>query len=441
MDLTPATSPAAPATRSLYPLYAAHGMLHVLLGIYPAVLLLLRDQFTADYATLGAVYTAATLLYGVGSIPTGFIVNRVHPLTVVRAYLALAAIAAAVVAIAPGRLGMAAGILLLGLAGSPYHAAAMTLISRVSGNDPRLLAHHGMAGSIGLTAAPVFTVFLAALASWRFPFAVAAGVTVVILLWTLALPALPNLSATFHEHRSHVSLGRTHLPALALVYAITMALGFVFRGVATYLPALATQRADVFPGSGLVRGGILAGLVYAVGFFGQWWAAHLGHRPRLEAIYAALLAVQTLLLAAVVPSTGWLLVVLLLSYSVFHFTTQPLDNVLTGKYTSLHRRGVGYGFSFGLSFGVGSLAAWTGGLVADAAGDRLQYVFVLLAAVALVGTGCATALAVLSSRLQARQPPDTAPAQQLPDTAPVEQPPAAQIDPHGGPPPFDGPAV
>jgi len=394
----------APASRTLVPLYLAHGILHILIGIYPAVLLILRRTFDADYATLGAVFTAATFLYGAGSIPTGFIVNRVHPLTIVRSYLALAALAAAAVALAPDQTVFAAGLLLLGLAGSPYHAAAMTLISRASGNSPRLLAHHGMAGSIGLAIAPAFAAILAAAVSWRLPFAVAGGLSAIVLFSTLAVPRLPNPSRGVPEPRTHVSHGATHMGALALVYLVTIALGFIFRGAVTFLPALAAERADVFPGAAVIRGGLLASLVYLVGFFGQWWAAHLGHRTGLERTYTLLLLAQSVLLAAIAATTDWALVVVLLVFSVIHFTTQPLDNVLTGKYTSLSRRGVGYGFSFGLSFGFGAFAAWAGGAVADAAGGRLQYVYLMLAGVGLLGTVAGAGLWVVARRLRLPAP-------------------------------------
>lgn len=401
LDLT-GTPP--PASRTLVPLYFAHAILHILIGIYPAVLLTLRTTFDADYATLGAVFTAATFLYGAGSIPTGFLVNRIHPLTIVRGYLALAAVAALVVAAAPGETLFALGLLLLGLAGSPYHAAAMTLISRASGNDPRLLAHHGMAGSLGLAAAPAFAALLAAAVSWRLPFAVAGGLSAAVLLSTLAVPRLENPTALAGGEpapRTHVSHGATHLGALALVYLITIALGFVFRGVVTFLPALAAERADVLPGTAMVAGGLLAALVYLAGFFGQWWAGRLGHRPGLERTYTLLLAAQAVLLAAVAVTVDWALVMVLLVFSVIHFTTQPLDNVLTGKYTSLSRRGVGYGFSFGLSFGFGSFAAWAGGAVADAAGGRLQWVYVMLAGVALFAALAGAALWLVARRLTA----------------------------------------
>ncbi len=386
------------SSRSLLPLYLAHAFSHILLGIYPAVLYLLKEESGASYALLGAVFTAATMLYGLGAFPTGFLLNRVRPLTVVRWCLVVAVAAAALTAAAPSVPSMAVGLLLLGLSLSPYHTAANTLVSRASGNDARITAHHGMFGSFGLALAPAFGTVLAYAGGWRLPFAVGAALTAVVLVLTLLLPPLadPRDASGDPGH----SLGLTHVRALTLVFAITVCLGFVFRGVETYLPSLLIQRADVFAGSRLVQAGLLASLIYTAGFFGQWWASRLGRRRDVELVYTALLAGQTLVLVVVFIATQWPLVLLLLLFSFVHFTTQPIDNVLTGKYTSLSRRGVGYGLSSGLSFAMGSLAAVAGGAVADAAGGDLRWVYLMLTVPGVVAAGCGIALAVVARRLR-----------------------------------------
>lgn len=82
-----------------------------------------------------------------------------------------------------------------------------------------------------------------------------------------------------------------------------------------------------------------------------------------------------------------------------------MDNTFTARYTSLGHRSLGYGTRFAHPFGVGSFAA-APGVVADAAGGRLQYVWLMLAGVAGLATVCAVALAVLARRLRRRSAPD-----------------------------------
>jgi FSR family fosmidomycin resistance protein-like MFS transporter len=395
-----AVAPPRIASMDLLPLYLAHSFSHVLLGIYPAVLFVLRQQFHASYTLLGGIFTAATLVYGLGAFPTGLLLNRWHPLIVIRVCLVLAAAAAGVLAAASSTAVMAIGLLLLGLACSPYHTAANTMLSRISGNDARLTAHHGMFGSLGLAFGPAFGSLLAWAVNWRLPFAVGAAATIAVVLYTWTLPPLPN-PRDVTEMGAGSSLGVTHVRALTLVFAITICLGFVFRGFETYLPSLVIQRADLLPGSRLLQGGLLASLVYLVGFFGQWWAASLGRHRYVERIYTIILGAQAVALGVAFLLTGLPLIFILLLFSLFHFTTQPIDNVLTGKYTSLGGRGVGYGLSFGLSFGVGSFAAVLGGAIADAAHGQLQWVLLMLAGAALICAACGVALTMQARRIAA----------------------------------------
>ena len=406
-----------PPLPSLLPIYLAHATTHLYIGLFPAVLFMLRETFSASYGTLGAVFTAAMLAYGLLSLPTGLILNRVSPLTVVRLVLVGGAAACLAIALAPNEIAFAVALLALGMACGPYHAAGLTLVSRVSGNDARRLGHHGMLGNLGLALAPTFGALLAWSVSWRLPFAAAAVVGLGVAGLSLRMPRLvdPGLAsnpqaepageAAPRPHEARSPGASTNLTALVLVYAITIALGFVYRGFATYLPALAAARTGVLPSTAVLRGGILASLVYLAGFFGQWWGGHLGGRRHAETLYAVLLGVTALLLAGTFFAVEWWLLVFLAATSFVHFTTQPMDNAFTGHYTSVGHRSLGYGTSFALSFGFGSFAALAGGIVADAAGERLQYVWLMLAAVAAVATACGVALAVLAGGLRRRVGP------------------------------------
>lgn len=304
---------------------------------------MLREAFSASYGTLGAVFTAAMLAYGLLSLPTGLILNRVSPLLVVRPVLVGSAAACLAIALAPNEFAFAVALLALGLACGPYHTAGLPLVSRVSGNDAKRLGHHGMVGNLGLALAPTFGALLAWSVSWRLPFAAAAVVGLGVAALSLRMPRLadPGLAtgpegdeavarvaeeatATQVEVREGAAgaaarpgeapaqpgetsprAPSTNLTALVLVYAITIALGFIYRGFATYLPALAAARTEVLPTTAVLRGGILASLVYLAGLFGQWWSGHLGGGRRAETLYAVLLGITALLLAGAFFAVEW----------------------------------------------------------------------------------------------------------------------------------------
>ena len=59
-----------------------------------------------------------------------------------------------------------------------------------------------------------------------------------------------------------------------------------------------------------------------------------------------------------------------------HFIYQPIGNAMIAEYTSSSSRGIGYGFSFFLSFGVGSIASGAGGVLAVQYGVSSVFLFV-----------------------------------------------------------------
>lgn len=390
MSSVPAAPSPAPS-RSLAPVYLSHAMVHLLLTLFPAVLFILKDQFGQSYATLGATYGAAMLVYGLGAIPVGLLANRVRPLRFLEFSTGAAALAAVAIAAAPGPMWFAAGLVCLGAACSIHHTAALTLITRAGRSDPRLFGHWGMFGNLGLAVAPAFGGLLGAWVSWRLPFA-AGGVLAALV--TIALLRLrPSLQdgATV-EDLSAADPRPTRLPSLALVYVISAAMGFVFTGFVAFLPAVTGERVAFLPATAVVRGGLVASFVYTIGFFGQWWAGHAGRGRGLAPRYLIVIVLNAALLVFAFFSRDWALVAVLAAFSFVHFSTQPLENTLIARLTSHRARGMSFAVSCVLSFGVGALGAWAGGIVADAAGGRLQYVFLLLAAVAGVAAVCAAIL-------------------------------------------------
>jgi len=378
-------------------------MVHVFISLFPVVLFALKAQWQADYATLGAVYMAATMAYGAGAVPVGHLLNRVRPVTVIRIFLVSASLAALAVALAPNETFFAVALFLLGVACSLYHVASLTFITRAGHNDSRLLARWAMSGNAGLALTPVIGGVLAWLISWRLPFAVVGALGLVIA--TTLLRTMPPIDDRPSEEERQRAAGQRslHAPALTLVYAMGIALGIVSTAFLTFLPAYVGTRTSFLPTSStLVAGGALASLVYLAGIFGQGWAGRIADRRTGELIYAGTAALNGVLLIGVFFASGWLLVLALGAFSFFHFATQPMDNVMTGRYTAPWVRGAVFGWSCLLVLGLGSLGAWLGGLVADATSGRLQYVFLAMSGIAFVAAGLGIALHVVGRDHDAR---------------------------------------
>ena len=75
--------------------------------------------------------------------------------------------------------------------------------------------------------------------------------------------------------------------------------------------------------------------------------------------------------------TGPILILIVGVLGAINFTFQPVNNSLIADVTSKGNRGLIYGLSMGLGYGVGSLAATIGGYIGE--NIQLSYIFPFLA--------------------------------------------------------------
>ena len=62
--------------RVLWTASVAHSMVHVYELAVPALLLLIQSEFVAGDLSMGRVVTLYTLLFGLGALPAGLLVDR-----------------------------------------------------------------------------------------------------------------------------------------------------------------------------------------------------------------------------------------------------------------------------------------------------------------------------------------------------------------------------
>jgi FSR family fosmidomycin resistance protein-like MFS transporter len=166
----------------------AHGTSHFFQLVTAPLFPFIKDDLGVSYAALGFVMA---LFYTVSAICqpiAGFVVDRFGGRTVLIAGIGLQA-AGTLVAALSGSYGMlVVGSLLAGVGNSVFHPADFSILnSRV---EPGRLGHaysaHGVAGSLGYAAAPVFSGTLGALFGWHAALLAASGVGLAVFLLLLA---------------------------------------------------------------------------------------------------------------------------------------------------------------------------------------------------------------------------------------------------------------
>jgi MFS family permease len=163
----------------------AHGTSHFFHLLLPPLFPAFIREWGLSYGELGLLVSVFFVISGIGQALAGFVVDRVGARPVLFAALAFFVAAALAAATAQGYAGLLLAAVLAGIGNSPFHPADFTILNkRVS--QARLghaFSVHGITGSLGWAAAPLFMIGVSGLAgSWRAACVAAALLALAVLV-------------------------------------------------------------------------------------------------------------------------------------------------------------------------------------------------------------------------------------------------------------------
>ena len=177
-----AASPAAPTFRRDATVISlvgfCHGTSHFFHFVLPTLFPWLMRDFGLTFTQVGATMTVFFVVSGIGQALAGFVVDRFGALRVLYGGIGLLAIAALGIAASQNLPMLFAAAALMGLGNSVFHPADFTLLNR-SVSTSRLghaFSVHGLSGSLGWAAAPLFVAAVSETLGWR---AAATGASMV----------------------------------------------------------------------------------------------------------------------------------------------------------------------------------------------------------------------------------------------------------------------
>jgi MFS family permease len=342
----------------------SHGLVHMFEGVLPPLIPLMLTEFHTNYFELGMIATVFSYAFGLGSLPGGVVGDWLGPRKLISFYLVSSGVVGTLVLFSDTLL--AYGILMgfLGLSASVYHAASNALISLKIRELGKAFGIHGIAGSLGVSLAPIVSASLGSKWGWKAPH-------VALGIFALALACFSlTIQDVEKRKREKGPKDTARQKALLLFYFFSTAafLGITYKAVMTFLPSYMGERVEHFFGLSLNKvtlGGTVATLALLSGSLGQYVAGRLVGRYEGEKLYLFVIVVGTVFSLLMYFGSGIGLILYSVGFSLFYFATQPIQNYLLSTYISQSKRTAGYGLHFSITFGVGSIAAALGGLSAD----------------------------------------------------------------------------
>ncbi|MFQ6616239.1 MAG: MFS transporter, partial [Fidelibacterota bacterium] len=352
-----------------------HFVVHAVMVMYPAIIMVLEPEFGVDLATLGWIYGLSGFMFGLGALPAGWLERKVggrRLLMICQIGLALSCVA---LFLSRSLAHLTVALFFLGLAASIYHPAGLTLISMSTPKISRAMGYHGVAGNLGLALGPLLAALFAAGISWRAGYGFVA-LLCLALLWATAT-FLPSSSLPGNPTESaHKEVNR--IRPLAVYYAIVVLVGLTFYGFATFMPAHFSEHlGGVFQNLDvIIKGGMFSTLVLVSGIAGQLLGGKLGDSTRKTLLLPLITLAHVPLLVFFGLESGGFMILAGILLGMVHFSFQPIGNSLIAEFTTPSARGLGYGVSFFLSFGVGAVGSGLGGSLAATYGVAMVYPFV-----------------------------------------------------------------
>ncbi len=365
----------------------AHFYAHVLMLLYPTVVLALEGAFGLSYGELLTLALPGFVLFGVAALPAGWLGDRWSAHGMMALFFLGSGAAAILTGLAASALELAAGLALIGLFASIYHPVGTAVVVGNAVNRGRALGVNGVFGSAGVALAPLIASGLLGAMGWRSAF-----------LLPGALSMLTGLGFLYAARRG---VGRRRIarppdPAvsradsirgLGIVAVTTLAVGLIAQALMVGLPKLFDVSVALFASAGPVGTGGLVTAALLFGMAGQYVGGRLADAWPLERVYVGMMAMAAPVAVLAAGLRELPLVAACAAVMMLTSAAVPSENSLVARYCPRDWRATAYGVKFVLALGVSSLAVPMVGAIYDRFGG-FYWLFVAIALLAALVAAC-----------------------------------------------------
>ncbi|MCC7273723.1 MAG: MFS transporter [Alphaproteobacteria bacterium] len=397
--------------RQIWFINAAHSFTHyALLILATAVLAMVQqapDAFGGEYGPILALGTAMFVVYGLGSLPMGWLADRFGRRGMMVAFFLGGGASMVLAGTVSSPLGLAVALALMGAFLAIYHPIGTAILVEAAGaRVGRSMGINGAFGNIGVAAAPIVTAFVAARWGWHWAFVVPGLVCIAVGLLYLREPSFDAGKA-----------GRAVKPfpdippavvrrAVIVLMAIAATSGLVFNAFTLLVPKLMEERLASSPDL-LPVVGLLAFLATLCGGLTQYTVGQMIDRNTLKAVFLPISLVLVPGLLGLAFAEGWIVLPLAGVVAASIFGQVTVNDTMTARYIAPELRAKLYSIRFTIGFMGAAAASPLVGFLHEATGD-LALSMVVLAAFGSVTLLCGVVFPnrreELSPELWARAP-------------------------------------
>jgi len=380
----------SPATRQMVLINAAHLFTHYCLLILPTAVLAMvgsGSAFGPEYGPIMALATGMFVLYGLFSLPQGWIAARIGRKLLMTIFFVGTGISLMACGLAATPLMLGITLAATGFFAAIYHPIGTAMLVEAAGNRPgRAIGINGVFGNVGVALAPVITAFLVVQGGWHLAFVLPGLACLATGLIWMRVPAHDPQASRYAM--SFPPIPR-HIVRRAVIVLLLIAVvsGLVFNAFTLLLPKLMQERlasdADLLP---LV--GAAAFIATLCGGATQLTVGRMIDRTTLKRVFLPMALVLAPALVALAFVQGWMVLPVAGLVAAVVFGQVTVNETMTARYISPALRTRMYSVRFFVGFLGSAMAAPVVGFLHERTGT-LQASVLVLAGFAVVTLGCA----------------------------------------------------
>lgn len=349
----------------------AHFYSHVMMLVYPTVVIALEVAFERPYGELLSLSFVGFVLYGVAALPAGWLGDRWSAPAMLAVFFFGTGAAGIAAGFATGPLGIVVALAGIGLFSSIYHPVGTAwVVAHATGARGKALGINGVFGTAGIACTPLIAGGLTAAFGWRYAFfvpgiaCVATGVAFLFAMRRMAGQAVQQPSA------ADAAIPRAHaIRGLAILGVTVLCVGLMAQAHTVVLPKVFAVRAPaIVDWAGLIGAGGLASVALAIGAVGQLAGGWLADRYRLTLVYPGVYVVMVPVALLSADLSGLPLVGAAGAIMFLITASLPTENSLVARYCPARWRASAFGAKFVLGLGVSALAIPAVGGIFDVTG-------------------------------------------------------------------------
>jgi MFS family permease len=350
-----------------------HALDHLLMLIFPTVVLAMGTELGRGYAELLPLSLGGFIAFGACSIPAGWLADRWSRTGVMTVFFFGIGAASVLTGFASGPSQIALGLTLIGVFAAIYHPVGIAMLVANRDNVGRVLGVNGVFGNVGVAFSALMAGALAEAAGWRAAFIVPGAIAMCVGV-AFALLAREAPRGVPARRAAPARLSRADLARVFAVLTVATACGgVIFNATTISMPKVFDERLAALTHSTFGIGILVCG-VYLIAAMAQlcvgWWL----DRKSLKSVFVPVVALQVPLLALAGTMDNYLMLATAVAMMFFVFGQIPINDAMIARYTSEAWRARAYAVRYVVSFGASALAVPLVAWIYKSSGDfRLLY--------------------------------------------------------------------